>query len=353
MRPSRRGIFVPKVPRAIREAIDSYPGGICLSAPDGRVILVNRQMNEVVYQLVGHTVIDAEETWTALGAMTRSRGCEMVATHSSLRAVAGDGEDDERDDLLAFRMSDGSIWQLRRTVLDDDTMQAVQIVASDISDLYRLGKELSENNARLAAFQTRQKSLLANIVEVNREKELLAAKMRVHDELGRCLVATRRSLSKDSLDEDVPSLKRGWEEVIRNLSNLPSPTETGRTSPESELLRVAEMIGCTIEFIGEKPTDGLVLHLMYAAIREALTNAVRYAGADRLTVSMRRDARGYHVEISSNGRPPEMVVRERGGLGNLRRRLEEEGASLTIGYDPGVVLVLDIPVNCGADGSAR
>ena len=73
MRPSRRGIFVPKVPRAIREAIDSYPGGICLSAPDGRVILVNRQMNEVVYQLVGHTVIDAEETWTGGARQPRWR----------------------------------------------------------------------------------------------------------------------------------------------------------------------------------------------------------------------------------------------------------------------------------------
>ena len=32
--------------KMIKKAIDSYPGGICFSALDGRVILVNEKMNQ-------------------------------------------------------------------------------------------------------------------------------------------------------------------------------------------------------------------------------------------------------------------------------------------------------------------
>ena len=31
--------------KMIKKAIDSYPGGICFSALDGRVVLVNEKMN--------------------------------------------------------------------------------------------------------------------------------------------------------------------------------------------------------------------------------------------------------------------------------------------------------------------
>ena len=33
--------------KMIKKAIDSYPGGICFSALDGRVILVNEKMNQL------------------------------------------------------------------------------------------------------------------------------------------------------------------------------------------------------------------------------------------------------------------------------------------------------------------
>ena len=37
--------------KMIKKAIDSYPGGICFSALDGRVILVNEKMNKLVLEL--------------------------------------------------------------------------------------------------------------------------------------------------------------------------------------------------------------------------------------------------------------------------------------------------------------
>ena len=51
---------------------------------------------------------------------------------------------------------------------------------------------------RLRSLQSRQKTLLENIVQINRDKELLAAKIRIHDWMGRCLVATEQYLSREA-----------------------------------------------------------------------------------------------------------------------------------------------------------
>ena len=237
----------------------------------------------------------------------------------------------------------------RRDVLADGGQTYIQIEASDITQLYRLSRELYENNRRLRALQERQKALLADIVQINREKELVSVKMRVHDELGQCLLATSQALRGGTLGRDGAALAKSWDDAIRDLTNI--PLEDAAEAPqEAELLQVAGMIGCRIQFSGERPTDRGVLRLLYAAVREALTNAVRHAGADTLTVAIRPTAAGYHAEISSNGRPAAGLVREGDGLRNLRRRLEQEGASMQLVCRGGVVLLLELPCGAKTDG---
>ena len=98
-----------------------------------------------------------------------------------------------------------------------------------------------------------------------------------------------------------------------------------------------------MRFRGETPTGQRTLRLLYAAVREGLTNAVRHAGADVLTVDVAPAADGWHVEITDNGRPPDGPIREGNGLGDLRRRLEEEGGSLAVRWAGGVRLSLELP----------
>jgi len=123
-----------------------------------------------------------------------------------------------------------------------------------------------------------------------------------------------------------------------------SKTRGGRQlpAPEEELLRVAELIGCRVIFQGKQPSERRPLLLMYAAIREALTNAVRHGGADCLMVQVEDDSKGYKVRISDNGTGGDEIC-EGGGLRNLRVRLEQEGARMDISTDKGVVLQLWLP----------
>lgn len=322
-------------PQAIREAIDFYPGGLCFSMPDGRPILVNRQMNALVSRLTGHTVLDADAVWRELCALPAKDGCAPME-----RPWAESGD----PGTLVFSFPDGRIWQFRRETLAEADAAYIQLEAAEITDLYRLSEQLHENNERLKGLQARQKSLLANIVQINREKELLAVKMRVHDELGRSLIATEKALRGGTLSRDAAALTKGWEDAIRDLENIPLDETPADVPPEAELLQVADLIGCRIDFAGERPTDRGAHLLLCAAVREALTNAVRHAGANRLTVETTRAGALYRTRISDNGSARPAAVREGDGLRNLRKRLEQEGASLRIDCGSGgVVLTVVIP----------
>ncbi|MBQ8961754.1 MAG: hypothetical protein IJ071_11175 [Ruminococcus sp.] len=319
--------------RAIREAIDSYPEGLCFSSEDGKPILVNTQMNKLVSLLTGHTIIETFHLWQELS--------EITDTPSGCRRITMKSPSEEDGSRFIFRFPDGRIWRFERTSLKSGEEATVQLKADDITELYSVSEELYENNLRLSAMNQRQKALLKDIVEINRDKEFLAAKMKIHDEFGRCLVATKKAISEGSVNESMDMLISGWQAAIRGMSVI--PLQQIEISPEEELMKVASMIGCRINMNGDQPKENPALSLLYAAIREALTNAVRHAGADELTVELSHNGRICHAEIYSNGTTEPVKVVEGVGLGSLRKSLEQEGAILDIDSRHGVRLILDIP----------
>ena len=322
--------------KMIKKAIDSYPGGICFSALDGRVILANEKMNKLMLELTGHTILNAKVTWEELASFASNGKAEKL-TQSWLPK---DPDKESIHQQLFFRFSDSSIWRFELRFLDLNT---VQIEAAEITELYRLSEELYENTIRLHEMQKRQKALLDSIVEVNLNKEILSAKMHIHDELGHCLLATIKAITEDSLAENADTLRESWNSTIRDFSNIPMVWTVPDSSLQSELMQVAELIGCKVVFLGEQPKSRKALQLLYAAVREALTNAVRHADATELTVKIEQNEKSYHIEISNNGSVTVSKITEGNGLSALRQRLEQEGASLKVLCDGSVSLLVDIP----------
>ena len=312
--------------KMIKKAIDSYPGGICFSALNGRVILVNEKMNKLMLELTGHTILNAKAAWEELANFANNGKAEKLTQSWLPKDSNNENENIHRQ--MFFRFSDRSVRRFELRFLDSNT---VQIEAAEITELYRLSEELYENTIRLQEMQKRQKALLDSIVEVNLNKEILAAKMHIHDKLGHCLLATTKAITEDSLAE------------IRDFSNIPTVWTVPDSSLQSELMQVAELIGCKVIFLGEQPTQRKALQLLYAAVREALTNAVRHADATELTVKIEQRKECYHIEISNNGNVSVSSITEGNGLSALRQRLEQEGATLKVLCDNSVSLLVDIP----------
>ncbi len=324
--------------KMIKKAIDSYPGGICFSALDGRVILVNEKMNQLVLELTGHTILNAKAAWEELANFGNNGKAERLTQSWLPKDMAN--ENGITHQQLFFCFSDSSVWRFELRFLDSNT---VQIEAAEITELYRLSEALYENSIRLQEMQKRQKALLDSIVDVNLNKEILAAKMHIHDELGRCLLATTKAITEDSLAENADTLRKSWNSTIHDFSNISTVWTVPDSSLQSELMQVAELIGCKVVFLGEQPKSRKALRLLYAAVREALTNAVRHADATKLTVKIEQRKARYYVEISNNGCVSVSSITEGNGLGALRQRLEQEGASLKVRCDNSVSLLVDIP----------
>ena len=320
----------------IREAINTYPDGICFATAGGRPILANRQINDVCYSLTGHTVVNAKHMW---GELSNLKMTEMPSGMNE--------ENSGEMEQILCRLPNGQVWQFQRRKLIIDSSPVIQYEASDVSDLYKYRTRLFENNRRAEELHKRQRILLQNIVQNNMEKELLSAKIRIHDDFGRLLVMTRNRIENGKAGEDDAELFRAWEDVIADMENASRRDTFISASPENELLEIAEMIGCHIDIVGDWPKERKTVLLFNAAIREALTNAVRHARANRLKVETEYRENCYFVRISCNGRSDVAAIHERGGLSDLRRRLEQEGAALTMKIENGIGVVMYVTIPGG------
>ena len=100
-----------RVTMLIREAIDTYPDGICFAAAGGRPILSNRKINEICYKLTGHTVTNADRMWEELEALRFPGNTDRTSS------------DDGVEQILC-RLRDGQVWQFQRRRLRSGSSSA-------------------------------------------------------------------------------------------------------------------------------------------------------------------------------------------------------------------------------------
>ena len=328
-----------RIKRLIRTAIDTYPDGICFAYPNGVTILANATMNQICLALTGQTVLNAEKTWEYLiGESPVQNGTRVEMIHDSENAEA----------LPIFELDDQTVWQFHRRLLIVHGIAMHQYTAENVTQLYRYGQKLQEVNRQTSAYHERQRALLKNITKTNLEKERIHIKMQIHDDFGHCLIATKNYLQTNEHGLSLGARERlelceEWERVIDNMSDLSSVQKESASASEEEIQHVADLIGCKIVFEGDLPEERNARLLLFAAVREALTNAVRHAGANRLYVHIVPETESYRVEIYDNGHSAVKSVREGVGLGTLRTRLEKSMARMEINCENGVRLLLTLP----------
>jgi signal transduction histidine kinase len=85
----------------------------------------------------------------------------------------------------------------------------------------------------------------------------------------------------------------------------------------------------------------------YFATAEALTNAIRHSGAERVRVSLVDAGSAVHITVSDDGRGGADPSRGTGLLG-IRRRLSAFDGSLRVSSPPGGPTVLEMALPCGS-----
>ena len=111
----------------------------------------------------------------------------------------------------------------------------------------------------------------------------------------------------------------------------------------STLIQTAHSFGITVEEEGQIPRCKDVERLFLEAATEALTNAVRHAGAKVLYIRFFEDDTNYYVSFRNDGKLPEDTITEGGGLSSLRRKVETKGAEMQIVCRPEYSLTVTMP----------
>ena len=297
-------------PVSIKESCDHLPSALCFAWENGQPFLKNLKMDKLSHLLTGEALLNANTFWKAIAPQP------IVTLH------------------------DGQTWSFTRVRMTMAGRTVYQITGTNITEEARLQRELEEDNLRLKAMNHRLRQYGQDVQDATREREILRAKTRVHDEIGHALLQTRQFLS--GTQGDAAHVCAAWRQNTQLL--LTKYADEQRMDAFEQLARAAQAIGVTIARSGAFPQEGTEgAQLVEAAAHECLTNLVRHAGGARLEIISEKSAAGWKIRYLNDGKAPEKPIIEGSGLTALRARTEAAGGKMDIAYTPRFELTLTLP----------
>ena len=297
-------------PISVKESCDHLPSALCFAWENGLPCLKNLKMDELSHQLTGEALLNADVFW------------KMV----------------EPQPIVT--LENGQTWSFERVRLGMSGKTVYQITGTNITKEAQLKQELEKDNLRLKAMNRRLRQYGQDVQDATREKEILRAKTRVHDQIGHALLQTRQLLA--GTQGDTESVCDAWRQNVRLLLGKYSDEQCVDTF--EQLTRAANAIGVTIERRGVFPAEGTdSKQLVETAAHECLTNLVRHAGGTRLEIISKKTASGWRFSYLNDGNAPTGPIVEGSGLAALRAQTEAAGGAMEVFHAPRFMLVLTLP----------
>ncbi len=302
----------------IKESFDTLPMAIAYFDDLGLVKLANKKMLQLSVDLLGSEVQHIDELKNALNNFVK------VDDKTNIFLIKGN--------YLRFKFFD---------VRDYYGKNYIELTVNDVNDLMRIQKELQEENKRLEQANIQAGKLCENMSEIVRQEEILAMKIRVHDDLGHTIISARNLLRQAKNLQDIKANVESWEKTIGMLyqnnskNDLSEPIEFAR--------KRAQSLGVELIVDGDYPADDKTRYVYSWVIRECTNNCLKHAGGNKLFIKLAENAQNYYLKIGNNGKAPLGKIVEGGGLTNLRKIVENEKGVMTIESSPCFVLQVMLP----------
>lgn len=311
----------------IKESMDNLPDGICFSKLDGTPLLVNRQMQEISYEVFGRMLVNdlvcAEEV----------RNNKIKAPTKIL----------QRDPLVIE--SNGKIWLIQ--VIHHGNIK--ETLAYNITLEWAMYQEIERKTGQIKRINESLKDYQKNVVEYTRQKEILQAKIKIHDKIGQSLIYFRRYLKKNKkTKEDRENLIRIWMESLLILDEKNDFLEENSNSSKNKLLfekliSAAKDLGVSVHVDEKNSMNENDWGLLVDIVHESLNNAIRHGETKNIWIYLRSDELNNFCKIENDGLVPLDPIKEKGGLKNIRQQIESHGGSMTINISPKFQLNLSWP----------
>lgn len=311
---------------SMREGLDCLPAGLCFYESGGLPRLVNARMDALCCALTGAPLMNGERFFAQLAAGDVPGDCQALET----------------GDTPLVRVPDGGVWSFERRAIEVDGRQVMQLIATDVTREHAMNARLQEENRRLMQMNRRLWRYGGRIRELTRERETLAAKVRIHDDFGQALLSARRLNASHGGEAQRAQVLAMWRTSLALLR------ESGAGRPGAQglaaLAQAARAVGVTVSLEGiQPPADAPCAALLENAVHECLTNTVRHAGGSALHVRLTQESGLLRAVMTNDGEPPRGEITEGGGLSSLRRRIEGAGGRMRVHSAPRFALELELP----------
>ena len=312
-------------PASIKEGLDRLPAGLCYHNEKGVPKLINHRMDGLCRYITGEPLFDGNELWRRL-----TKG-EVLPGNTVVKW----GENP------IITLSDGNTLSFTKIEREIGGKKLYEIRATDITKQYALNLELRRNNNELRSLNRRLQEYGENVWDITREREILSAKVSIHDMLGKALLVTKRYI--ESGDEGITKneLTDMWKGTLYLFDG--GFTEESERGNLDELYDAAKLMGINLTVKGVIPADNRLLRFIMSGARECLTNAVHHAKASELVITLCREYSFFVIEYTNDGSKPLKPVSEGGGLSSLRQSVEGEGGIMETEISPQFILRLKIP----------
>lgn len=312
---------------SIQEGLDYMTDGIWFGSPEGSTILVNEKMNEISIASIGSGLLDTKEFKERIENSEVVEGCEIQ-------------DDKEYKDRKILKLADGTIWNMCYNELTISGETICEGKAINITEIVHKNKELETRNEHLQKVNQQIKEHSLNMDAAIREKEILSAKIKIHDNIGACLIALRSYLSGKGMDRK--TLTEMWKFSIALLKR----EAVSKKAKDRFLVleEAADAVGVQMIFSGDKTLLHEVEDVASTAIHECLTNTVKHANGNVLMVNSEKHDNKIVMELTNNGVAPKGEISETGGLKSLRKIVEMRCGEMILDYKPRYILRIIMPI---------
>ncbi len=312
---------------SVKNAIDTLHTGVLFSEQDGNILLINYQMQNLMYALTGNIFRNSIQFYELL---------IKNKNESNYKIVELDGQN-------VYILSDETAWMYTKTDIKLKSKSYVNISFADVSELWMLTCKLQIQNQKLNNISDELKKTISNLHILCKEREIKNAKIRAHDILGQRLSILLGNIqNKKNIDSD----------FLKSLSiNLLEELKEERQEIDAydelkSIVKVFDAIGVVINYEGKLPNDQNQACLIIDIIREGSTNAVRHGFATQIDIKMEKTKHYYKMIITNNGHTTLTPFIYGSGIKEMKNIVRTQGGILDILQYP--VFTLSVLLNGGA-----
>ncbi|MBQ7861491.1 MAG: hypothetical protein IJ349_04725 [Clostridia bacterium] len=312
-------------PASIKEGLDRLPAGLCYHNKDGVPKLINHRMDNLCRFITGEPLFDANEFWRKLkkGEVLPDNIAQQTGDNPIVTVLG--------NTTLSFT-------KIEREIGGE---KLFEIRATDITKKFALSNRLRRSNNELRELNRRLQEYGENVYDITREREILTAKVNIHDMLGKAQLATKRYIENSDSHITKQELIDIWNGTLYLFDG--GFAENKDDVNLDELYDAAKIMGIRLIIDGTVPKYKSLLRFVMSGARESLTNAVHHAKARELKVKLYSTYTHFIIEYTNDGVQPEGEISEGGGLSSLRQSVEAAGGIMETDIYPRFILRLKIP----------